>query len=196
MISNYISSIGTLLTGIAAVILAYWAINKYFKERSDKTKLSIEISNTNYLINGLHQVYIDVLLKNEGIVAVHTFKRFRKNDKGESGEVEYTWKDSIETIKYSVELQLKKVKQNKISYNWFSSDQYEPIFEHINLITDYENPDETNSNPFFIDPGETYHFGSWFQLERGLYEAKVIVVGDENELPDDFWMRRFPIEIK
>ncbi len=43
--SPMISAIGTLLTGSGAIILAVWAIKKYFKGRENETKLLIEIEN-------------------------------------------------------------------------------------------------------------------------------------------------------
>jgi c-di-AMP phosphodiesterase-like protein len=194
--AQMLSAIGTLLTGSGAIILAIWAINKYFKERDNEAKLNIELSNTNYSVNDSHYVYLDVLLKNEGKVSVYTYKRFNKDNKGDPEEAEYTWKDSTEMIKYSIELQIKKVRQSKFSYNWFDSNQYDPIIDHINLLTDHEDPDDMDHHSFFLDQGEIYHLGCWVQLAKGLYEARVIVIGDKNKLPDDFWARRFPFEVK
>jgi hypothetical protein len=193
--STYISAFGTLLTGISAAVLAYWAIKKYFSARENETKLLIKISNTNYHINNSFQVYIDIFLRNEGIVAFDTCKRFIKNEYGEPEEVEYVWEDMIEKIKYSVELQVKKVKQVPVSYDWSDTNQYETVQAHINLLTDYETPDNTEDPDFFMEPGEIYHLGCWLQLEKGLYEAKVIVVGTESKKRPDYWVRRSPFEV-
>jgi len=49
---------------------------------------------------------------------------------------------------------------------------------------------------FYMEPNESYHLGCWLNLDKGLYEAKVIVVGEKKNLPDDFWHRRLPFEVK
>jgi hypothetical protein len=190
------SAIGALLTGVGASGLALWALLKYKRERENKTKLSIVLSNYNYFINNLNQIYLDVLLKNEGIVEFRTFKRFHKAKKGNPSESEYTWKDSIETVKYSIELQIKKVKQCQVAFDWFDPNQYDTVIDHINLLKDVEIPDDPKDPPFYIEPRESYHLGCWVQLDKGLYEAKVIVVGEQKNLPDDFWTCRFPFEVK
>ncbi len=190
------SAIGAILTGFGAFGLAIWVLLKYRRERGRKTKLTIDLLNSNYLINNVNQIYLDVIFKNEGIVELRTFKRFRKDKNGKSTEVEYTWKDSIETVKYSIELQIKKVKQSKVAFDWFDTNQYDTVIEHVNLLKDIEIPDDLKDPAFYIEPSESYHLGCWVQLESGLYEAKVIVVGDKKNLPDDFWHRRFPFEVK
>lgn len=192
-----LSAIGTLFTGLGAILLAFWAIKKYFSERDNEARLSIEFSSTNYSINNSYYVYLDILLKNEGIVPLYTFKRFYKNNKGKIAAKEYTWKDSIETITFSAELQVKRIKQGQIvSFDWFDKNQYETIIDHLNLLKDLEDTDDPKHYSFFLDSKESYHLGCYVQLNKGLYEAKVIVVGDEKKLPDDFWHRRFPFEVK
>jgi hypothetical protein len=194
--SSMISAFGTLLTGVGAIIIAFWALKKYFRERENETKLFIDLSLTNYNTNNTNQVFLDVYLVNEGMVALHTSKRFEKGPDQKIIEKSFTLEDSVEKIKYSVELQVKRVLKNSVVYDWFDPKQYETVVEHLNLLKDIEVPDDPNHPSFFLEPKEKYHFGCWLTLEKGLYEAKVIVIGDEKTLPNDFWHRRFPFEVK
>jgi hypothetical protein len=179
------------LTGIGAIVLAIWAVNRYFRERNGETNLSIELTKTDYVINNYNKVYLDVSLENRGKVAIRTFERFTKGK-----EAKFTYIDKIETIKYSIELQVKRVKQSQtVLYYWFDPNQYAAVTDPINLLTDLEVLGDPKNTPFFIEPNETYHLGCWLQLDKGLYEAKVIVVGRKKK-PDEFWHRRFPFEVK
>jgi len=189
-----ITAIGALFTAIGAIGLAWWAIRKYFKERGNETKLSIDFKHTPYEINNFTSIYLDVQLKNEGLVDIRTFKRFIKGKDGKPKEVDHTWKDENETVKYAIELQVKKVKQTQTAlFNWFDPNQYESVLNPINLLTDIDISDLKDPG-FYMEPNETYHMGCWLKLDRGLYEAKVIVVG--KKLPDEFWTMRFPFEVK
>ena len=189
----YLPAIGSLLTGLAAIILAYWAVNRYFKERKSEPNLSIELKNTDYVIDNNSKVYLDISLENKGIVVFRAFNRFKKI-KGIIQELDYSWKDSKETVKYAIELQIKKSKQGQLVFDWFDPNHYDIVVEHINLLTDLETADLYNHYAFFMEPNEKYHFCCWLQLDKGLYEAKVIVIGQK--YPDEFWHRRFPFEIK
>lgn len=194
--SELLSAIGSLLTGVGAILLSIWAIRQYFKTREGETRLSIKLKKTCYNINNSFKVYFDISLENMGTVAIHTRKRFYGNS-DKTDVIEYTYKDSIETVRYSVELQVKRVKQSKTAlYYWFDTNQYEMVTDPINLLTDLEDPDDPKLPPFFIESKETYHLCCWLQLDKGLYEAKVIVVGSEDKLPVDFWHRRFSFEVK
>lgn len=192
--ATYITAYSSLLTGIAAALLAYWAIKTYFSSREHETKLSIDFDQKDFILNGTDRVYLDIILKNEGMVAIHTKKRFIKGSDGKAKTIDFTSEDEIETILYSVELQIKKIKNSNLTYDWYDKNQYDPIHEHINLLKDLEIPSDYKHPAFFIEPKETYHFGCWLQLDKGLYEAKVIVIGVKQ--PDDFWHRKFPFEVK
>jgi hypothetical protein len=183
----FISSFGTLLTGIGACGVAYWAINKYYRDREHETKLSIELTKYNYEIDN-SKFYLDILLKNGGNVPIRTYNRFQKGAEVDASNG-MNWD---EEIKYSIELQIKKVKQTQVAlFDWKDSSQYVTIQEHINLLTDIESPEPPS---FYLEPKDTYHLGCWLQLDKGLYEAKVIFIGEKRR--DEFWHRRFPFEVK
>jgi len=189
-----LSAIGTFLTGIGALMLAIWAMEKYSTERKNQTKLVIDYKIIQDYHNNPKSLYLDIILKNKGAVDLHTKKRFKQDENGKSIELPYVYKDSIETIKYSIELQIKKVKDSQVISDWFASEQYEAVVEHINLLKDLEVPEDALHPAFFMEPKEPYHLGVWLNLDKGLYEAKVIVVGAKE--PDDFWHRRIPFEVK
>lgn len=185
--NSLISSFGTFLTGIGAIALAFWAINKYFREREHETKLSIELTKYNFEIDD-SKVYLDILLKNGGNVEIHTYNRYQNGMEVDASNG-MNWD---EVIKYSIELQIKRVKQTQVAlFDWKDSNQYDTIQEHINLLTDIDSPEPPS---FYLEPKDTYHLGCWLQLDKGLYEAKVIVIGERRK--DEFWHRRFPFEVK
>ena len=108
--------------------------------------------------------------------------------------MEFAYRDEIETIKYSIELQIKKVKLNHVIYNWFDSQHYETFIEPINLLTDLEPPAKFGDPVFYLEPKDSQHLGCFLALFNGLYEAKVIFIGERKE--EDFWTCRKPFIIE
>jgi hypothetical protein len=186
--TKIVASFGQLLTGLAAIFLAYWAWRKYFRERENETKLSIQIEIKTFANASNKQVYISVVLTNKGNVEIRSLNRFKQKDS-------ICYKDNVEIIKYPVSLQVKKVKTTQSASNWFDPNHYEPIdgLEEINLLSDLETPEKPNDPSFYLEPKDDYNLGCWLKLEEGFYEAKLIFIGEK--LPDEFWTKRFPFEI-
>jgi hypothetical protein len=185
-----ITAIGSLLTAVVAGFLALWARQTVLKKRDFNTRLFIEeMKHTIYKVGDVFQVYIEVKIKNIGLVPVRTCVRFESVD-GKSQPKKFVYKDKLEEVWYSVELQIKRLKESKITFDWYDKTQYDSIADHINLLSDLEDPDDPKKPSFYLEPNDEYFLGCWVQLDKGLYEAKVIWVGENSD--DDFWHRRYP----
>jgi hypothetical protein len=192
--NNVAVGAAAILTTGSAIFTAWWAYNKYGKERENATKLKIELTVKEYEIASEKRLYLDALLINKGKVKIETLSRFLNGKLKEF--VHDDPKDKNEKIRYPLELQIKKLKGDTLWYDWFDKNQYDAIigFEEINLLKDLEVLDDPTHPGFFIEPGESYHFGCWVSLTKGFYEAKVIYLGSDQ--PDEFWHGRFPFIVK
>ena len=112
-IATYLTAIGTLLTGFATVSIVFWAMKKFRINRKSESVLNCKITKKKFEINNSKKIHLDIEFKNDGLVEIRTRKRVK----------EYVWEDKMEKVKYSIELQIKKVLENSLVFNWFDEKQ-------------------------------------------------------------------------
>jgi hypothetical protein len=187
-----------LITALTILVTAILTLRKYGLQRENQTKLNIEIITYNYVFEGQDYVYLDTILNNVGKVKLGA--KYRFDNKGH-----FAYNDENDpyekTLQYSLELQVKRVNKNLYSSYWFEMEkQYSKIdnLNSINLLDDFEVPNDPKAI-FYIEPDESAHFGCWLQLENGLYEAKVIFIGnkklDGKKPSDEYWRRRISFQV-
>jgi hypothetical protein len=180
-----------ITVGLAAIAGFIWAIYRWWKERAHETSLEIDLVSTCTVYrNDLYLVFIDVSLKNVGKVRLVAHDR---------KITEPIHKDAMETINYSLGLQLMAIRSDidcSAALDWFSSNMLDTpknIPDEINLFSDFEENGKDKQDEIMIEPGTTNNFGYPFILPAGHYLAKVTFIGKRSKI--DFWRRLFYINV-
>ena len=195
-----------IVTTIIAIAGGYWTVRKFKENRESKTALEIDLPSYNiYLVgNKLYLIDFEVVFTNTSKVAIHLNRPRNPSVKYNDGE----------ELKYSGSLVIRKLptqfKENDV-FN-FETLKKLPVVAEIDLFDDHlenqayldslqskkKTKKKSNQNSifdtyFFMEPGEKYHRNISVVLRPGIYNAEVTFVGQD--LDEEFWRRRFTIEI-
>jgi hypothetical protein len=174
----------------AAIIGGLWALLRVWTERTYEAAIDIEISSTCAADGPEYLVFLDVVLTNKG----HT--RVQAKYKRSEG---WAYNDGVEKLKHSGSLQVRRilpwVGPNNRFLDWFETPLLDsiPHLPEVNLLTEYEDPEQNNKIDFWMEPNETYHLGAPIVLSAGLYLAKVTFIGAAGD--DNFWSRIHFIQV-
>jgi len=176
-----------VVVSLASIIGGAWVVIRLIKERGFDSALTIEVSPKR-LDRPENAVFINVKLSNVGKVELRA-KPCRPSD--------IAYRDNDETVSYSCTLSLKRIPSTLPpegkALAWFDQAAFSDLQSHdINLLTEYEDPEEFNAVDFWMEPGETYNLGALVHLSRGSYLGKVTFIGSKKK---EFWSRIFPLEI-
>jgi len=174
-----------IVVTLAAIAGGAWALLRVKRERADESALDIDVSVRCDEAPGRERpvVFVEVKVQNVGKTKIQA-----KPTRDANGAV---YSDAAETIRYSGSLEVRSIvdigAENRC-LDWYDGKAVAPIagVSEINLLSEYEIPEENNAVDFWMEPGETYALGRAIVLPAGLYLAKVTFVG---ERAGDFWAR-------
>jgi hypothetical protein len=175
----------------AGVVGGAWAFLRYRRERMDRPALDLEMVTDCSQQGRAYVVFLDVCITNKGKIKWQPFTRRDPNQP--------VLKDGCEEVNYSVSLQLKRLvlpTETEDRYiDWYGSSALQPVPDlgEINLLTQYEYEDDPKADFFWMEPGESYHFGVPLVLDSGLYLAKLTCVGVGGA--DDYWTRTLLLKV-
>jgi hypothetical protein len=155
----------------------------YSRERLGSA-LEIDLHST-FKTLGTQQLFafIEVQLTNKGKVKLGAKNR----------QSSPAYSDKVEQLRYSGSLKLKKIKAHAASakwIDWFNDSSFEDASDEINLLHEYENPEQ--GTDFWMEPGEVYTLGVPLTLTPGIYLAKVTFIGSRSN--EEFWSRVMMID--
>jgi hypothetical protein len=128
-------------------------------------------------------VFVSVQLRNVGKTKIQA----------KNASTGFVYDDGAEKLRHSCSLQLRRVKPwvagSKRRRDWFASPCLEAAegLQEVNLLSDYEDPQQNNAIDFWMEPGETYCPGDTGCSAGRVYLAKATVVGSDND--EDYWTR-------
>jgi hypothetical protein len=175
-----------IIVTLAAIAGGAWALLRFKRERADESAIDMDVSvrTDKSSANGASPVFIEAKLKNVGKTKIQA-KPTTKN----SGPA---YQDTEETLEYSGSLKVRHLVPSAgmvANLDWYDASVVTPIasLPEINLLSDYEIPEQENLLDFWKEPGETYVLGKTIALAPGLYLAKATFIGARND--GDFWTR-------
>jgi len=183
----------TILGGIAALFGAVWGYHRLIVERVYEAAVDIAVTVREPTPDAPRLVFVEVCLTNKGKIKVHA-KTERTDGKA--------FKDDVETHEHSFSLQVRQIDAAKITapahLHWFETTALTPVagLDELNVLYEYETPCRDGKGvliDFWMEPGESYHFGLPLALDPGMYLGKVtfVAAGDDT----NFWSRIFLIRV-
>jgi len=184
-----LADVKELVVTLAAVIGGAWVLLRLFKERTDEAALDIVVTVTSRPYDTTTWLaFFDVVLTNKGKTKVQAKASV-------PGQIAFD--DQVERLNTSCTLQVKRVRPGLGApqqwIDWFDS----PLLEHmadVNLLSEYEDPQNRNRVDFWMEPGEAYHLGTPLILTEGLYLGKITFIGSRGN--DNFWSRIFQFDVR
>jgi hypothetical protein len=181
-----IGSAHDAIVGLAALAGGLWAVARLKRERSDEAAVTIDFSAKTSALpdNPASLVFLSVMLKNVGKTKIQA-KREKTNG--------LAFQDKGETLAHACSLQVKRVRPRAHMphrcLDWFKSDSLEAVanLPEVNLLSEYENPDQNDEIDFWMEPGEVYELGKALVLGPGIYIGKITFVASKSD--EDFWTR-------
>lgn len=184
----------TILGGIAALFGAVWGYHRLIVERVYESAVDIAVTVREPTADAPRLVFVEVTLTNKGKIKIQA-----KTERTPEG---HAYKDDVETHEHSFSLQVRTIDAASAvapdHLQWFKSKALAPVKDlaELNVLYEYETPcRDGNGTPidFWMEPGESYHFGLPLVLDPGLYLGKVtfVAAGDDTS----FWSRIFLIRV-
>jgi hypothetical protein len=167
--------ISELIVAAAAIVGGWWALTRYLRERTDEAAIEMDLQYRTEPVAGEFLTAFDLTMTNKGRVKVQA-KIDRKNG--------MAYEDRVEKLRYSLSLQIKPLPSfapgRPRHFDWFDATlpslPGSPLSE-INLLTEYEDPEQNNEVHFWMEPNEAYHFGVAVFLPAGHYLVKTTFLG-------------------
>jgi hypothetical protein len=180
---TWAETIEHLTVALASVIGGLWVLFRFFNERTLESALTIDIDASTVALDGKALTFIDVKLSNVGKVRLQA----KPVDPSKNA-----YDDPVEKLKYSCSLRLKKLDSDTSEpdalIDWFSYKNFSVTqLGEINLLNEFEDPENNNVVDFWMEPGEIYHLGVPLNLCPAVYLAKVTFVGARSD--KEFWSR-------
>jgi hypothetical protein len=184
--------VNNVVVTLAALAAGLWALFRLWRERTDEAALDMSVSQQTAPFGKDCLVTLTVELTNRGKTKVQA-----KTERTASG---FAFDDSVEKLSHAFSIQIKRFKDSSPIHDrrldWFEGGPVEPVgglSSEINLLTDYQDPENNNVVDFWLEPGETYRLGVPLVLSAGLYLGKATFIaagGDQN-----FWTQVFSFAV-
>ncbi|HYM75863.1 MAG TPA: hypothetical protein VE377_07780 [Candidatus Dormibacteraeota bacterium] len=187
---TWAETIEHVTVALASIIGGVWVLFRFFNERTLESALTIDIDASLTPVDGKLLTFVDVKLSNVGKVRLQA----KPADPSENA-----YDDKVETLKYSCSLRLKKLLSladaSDAVIDWFKDKNVaDSSLGEINLLNEYEDPENHYKVDFWMEPGEVYHLGVPLVLSPAVYLAKVTFVGDRCD--KEFWSRIVVVRVQ
>jgi len=194
-----------LVVALAAIVGGLWVVDRIKRERTDEAALEMSLSTSSSVVGTQHLVVLTVHLVNKGKTKIQA-----KSERDGRGFVFSEDGEQAEKLRFPCSVQLKQLDPTAINgsqrLNWFAGGPWKDVLgsegPEINVLLEYENPERDNKVEFWMEPGETYHLGVPWILEKGTYLAKLTFVAAPQEtgwldkVLDEIGFRRPPSGIR
>jgi hypothetical protein len=185
--------ISNVVVTLAALAGGLWAVFRFWRERTDEAALDLTVSHRSSPLGKNHLVAITLELANKG--------KTRIQAKTKRTETDFAFDDTVEKLHHPCSLQIGKFKtpdqSSPVRIDWFEAGQVVEnvpgLQPEINLLSEYEDPENNNIIDFWLEPGETYRLEAPLILPEGLYLGKVTFVGAGGD--SNFWSQVFSFAV-
>jgi len=183
--------VSNIVLTLAALAGGLWAVFRFWRERTDEAALDLTVSERSSPHGKDHLVAIILELANKGKTRIQA-----KTKRTKSG---FAFDDTVEKLAHSCSLQIRKftTPASTMRIDWFEAghvvQDVPGLSSEINLLTEYEDPENHNIIDFWMEPGETYRLEASLLLSDGLYLAKATFVGAGGD--SNFWSQVFTFAV-
>jgi hypothetical protein len=188
-VKDVVDIVSKVIVGAAALLGGIWAVIRLRTERVYEAALDIAVDTTCPGHGPTPLLFIAICLTNKGKVKIQA-KTARDNG--------YAFNDGVEQLRHSFSLQLRHF--NAVGappghIDWYESPALAPVPgpPEINILYEYEDPRKGNQIDFWMEPGESSHFGVPVVVPPGLYLAKITFVGAGGD--ENYWSRIILAEV-
>lgn len=190
---DQIEAVSNIAVIFAAMAGGVWALFRLRRERTDEAAVNLTVSTYAHRLGQKddYVVAIAVEIANKGKTKVQA-----KTEKKHG----YSFDDGVEKLYHPCSLQIKRFSITKPApphhVDWFEPSIAEAVPElipEINLLTEYEDPENHNIVDFWLEPGEVYNLEMPVVLPSGIYLGKVTFVAAGGDC--NFWSRVFTFAV-
>jgi hypothetical protein len=184
----------SLSISLGVIIGGLWTLYLFRKQRVAETRLDITLEPKVIPLGESFLLVLDIGLHNQGTQDLRAKQKTYHN-----GEIEPIYEDEFETLRHSASLQLRRLQPELTSntiLSWYDKRHLvvpEGLAPEINLLDEWEDPDQTGRDEFILEPKDLFHLTAHLVLAPGHYVAKVTFFGRRPDV--DWWARTTLLEV-